>query len=47
MVDEYPRSGENMDAGIRSRLDGLLEEGKKRGRLPSRQLIDKIGRAHV
>ncbi len=42
MVDEYPRSGENMDAGIRSRLDGLLEEGKKRGRLPSRQLIDTL-----
>ena len=42
MVDEYPRSGENLDAGIRSRLDGLLEEGKKRGRLPSRQLIDTL-----
>ena len=42
MVDEYPRSGENMDAGIRSRLDGLLEEGKKRGRLPSRLLIDTL-----
>ena len=42
MVDEYPRGGDNLDAGIRSRLDGLLEEGKKRGKLPSRQLIDTL-----
>ena len=42
MVDEYPRGGDNMEDEVRDRLNGLLDEGKKRGKLPSRQLIDVL-----
>ncbi len=42
MADEYPRNDANLDAEIRSRLDALLEEGKKGGKLPSRRLIDTL-----